>query len=83
VSPVADLLVDWLRRPRFEVIPFDGAEDDALRRVPARLTSPSASDQGIGPTLMLCAAVAPGHRAVLHRAARLVADRTQLRTCSS
>jgi methylenetetrahydrofolate reductase (NADPH) len=56
VSPAADLLVDWLRRPRFEVIPVEGVEDELLRHVPTRLTvTVSASPtRGLEPTLMLC-----------------------------
>jgi len=82
VSPAADPLVDWLRRPRFEVIPVEGVEDEVLRHVPARLTvTVSASPtRGLEPTLALCERlVAHGYRAVPHLAARLVADRAQLR----
>jgi hypothetical protein len=82
VSPAADLLVDWLRRPRFEVIPFEGVEDEVLRHVPARLpvTVSASPTRALEPTLVLCERlVAHGYRAVPQLVARLVADRTQLR----
>jgi hypothetical protein len=64
------------------VIPVAGVEDELLRHVPARLPhGQRVADQGPGADApVLCQRlVAHGYRAVPYLAARLVADRAQLR----
>jgi methylenetetrahydrofolate reductase (NADPH) len=81
VSRSSDLPVEWLRRPRFEVIPLEGVEDQVLRHVPTQLTvAVSASPtRGLEPTLALSERLAThGYNTVPHLAARLIADRAHL-----
>jgi len=63
-------------------MPLDGVEQSVLRHVPRELTVTvtSSPSRGIEPTLSLAEALARhGYRVVPHLAARLVADRDELR----
>ena len=68
---------ELLRRPRYEVIPLDGIEEQVLAQVPREVTvtvtvSPT---KGLEPTLALAGALARhGYSVVPHLSARLVAD---------
>jgi methylenetetrahydrofolate reductase (NADPH) len=71
MSTPADPLVEWVRRPRFEVIPLEGVEEEVLSHVPKQLTvAVSASPtRGLEPTLALCERLAAnGYRTVPHLA---------------
>jgi methylenetetrahydrofolate reductase (NADPH) len=75
------VLVDLLRRPRLEVMPLDGVEQDVIRHVPPELTVTvtSSPTRGIEATLALSERLAAhGYRVVPHLAARLVSDRAHL-----
>jgi methylenetetrahydrofolate reductase (NADPH) len=75
------VLVDFLRRPRLEVIPLDGIEQEVIGHVPAQVTVTvtSSPSRGIDATLALCDRLAAhGYRVVPHLAARLVRDRAHL-----
>lgn len=64
------------------MIPLDGVEQEVLRHVPAELTVTITSSPSRGPeaTLALAERLAGhGYRVVPHLAARLIADRVQLR----
>jgi methylenetetrahydrofolate reductase (NADPH) len=79
---VAGVLVDFLARPRLEVMPLDGIEQDVLAHVPRELTVTVTSSpaRGIEATLALSERLAAhGYRVVPHLAARLVPGRAQLR----
>jgi methylenetetrahydrofolate reductase (NADH) len=75
------VLVDLLRRPRLEVMPLDGVEQEVLAHVAPQLkvTVTSSPTRGIDATLSLCERLAArGYRVVPHLAARLVVDRVHL-----
>jgi methylenetetrahydrofolate reductase (NADPH) len=75
-------LVDLLRRPRLEVMPLDGIEEDVIAQVAPELkiTVTSSPTRGVEATLALTQRlVAHGYTVVPHLAARLVADRAHLR----
>jgi methylenetetrahydrofolate reductase (NADPH) len=83
VTPAAEArLVELLARPRYEVIPLDGVEDEVLAHVPGQITvtvtvSPS---KGLEPTLDLAERlVKRGYEVVPHLSARLVKDDGHLR----
>jgi methylenetetrahydrofolate reductase (NADPH) len=75
-------LLDWLSRPRFEVIPLADAAQQVCDAVPTEVTvtvtaSPS---RGIDATLDLSFTLAAhGYRVVPHLSARLVQDAAQLK----
>jgi methylenetetrahydrofolate reductase (NADPH) len=76
-----EVLVDFLRRPRLEVIPLDGIEQAVIGHVPSQLTVTvtSSPSRGIDATMALCDRLAAhGYRVVPHLAARLVRDRSHL-----
>ena len=76
-----EVLVDFLRRPRLEVMPLDGVEQEVIGHVPTQLTITvtSSPTRGIDATLSLCERLAAhGYRVVPHLAARLVVDRGHL-----
>jgi methylenetetrahydrofolate reductase (NADH) len=76
-----EVLVDFLRRPRLEVMPLDGVEQAVIEHVPSQLTITvtSSPTRGIDATLSLCERLAArGYRVVPHLAARLVVDRGHL-----
>jgi methylenetetrahydrofolate reductase (NADPH) len=79
----ADVLGDFLRRPRLEVMPLDGAEPLVLRHVPRELTVTitASPTRGIEPTLELAESLTRhGYTVVPHLAARLVRSRKELAT---
>jgi methylenetetrahydrofolate reductase (NADPH) len=77
-----DALVELLRRPRYEVIPLPGIEDEVAAQVPTdvKLTVASSPKRGLEPTLRLSTELSRrGYDVVPHLAARLVEDVEQLR----
>jgi methylenetetrahydrofolate reductase (NADH) len=72
---------DLLRRPRYEVIPLDGIEEQVLALVPREVTvtvtvSPT---KGLEPTLALAGSLArQGYAVVPHLSARLVSGATEV-----
>jgi methylenetetrahydrofolate reductase (NADPH) len=76
------VLVELLRRPRYEVFPLPGIEDEVAEHVPTdvKMTVTSSPKRGIAATLELSEELARrGFDVVPHVAARLVADKVQLR----
>ena len=74
-------LADLLRRPRYELIPIEGAEREAVEHVPrhVKLTVTASPSRGIEGTLALTERlVGHGFTVVPHIAARLVADELEL-----
>jgi methylenetetrahydrofolate reductase (NADPH) len=83
LNDARDVLADFLRRPRIEVMPLDGVETLVLQHVPRDLTVTvtSSPTRGIEPTLKLAEELTRhGYRVVPHLAARLVRDRRDLAT---
>lgn len=80
-SSPATRATELLRRPRYEVIPLDGIEEQVLARVPREVTvtvtvSPT---KGLEPTLALAGALARhGYTVVPHLSARLVSGPTEV-----
>ena len=74
-------LIQWLRAPRYEVLPLPGIENRIVDIVPkdATVTVTTSPRRGLEPTLDLAERLAAhGYRAVPHLTARLVADRAHL-----
>lgn len=74
-------LVEFLARPRYEVIPLAGIEEAVLEHVPAevKLTVTNSPTKGLEPTLALAERLSGhGYAVVPHLAARLVRDRSHL-----
>ncbi len=74
-------LVEFLARPRYEVIPLAGIEEAVLEHVPAevKLTVTNSPAKGLEPTLALAERLlGHGYTVVPHLAARLVHDRGHL-----
>jgi methylenetetrahydrofolate reductase (NADPH) len=81
-SPARESLAALLRRPRYEIFPLPGIEDELLEHVPrdVKVTVTSSPRRGLDVTLRLAAEVARrGYSVVPHIAARLVADDAHLR----
>jgi methylenetetrahydrofolate reductase (NADPH) len=77
-----NVVADLLRRPRLEVMPFDGMDQEVMACVPPEVTVTvtSSPSRGIDATLSVCERLtAHGYRAVPHLAARLVVDDVHLR----
>jgi methylenetetrahydrofolate reductase (NADPH) len=77
----AAALAALLRRPRFEVLPLDGIEEQVLAHVPtgARVTVTASPRKGLDATLELAERLArAGYITVPHLSARLVRDRAHL-----
>jgi methylenetetrahydrofolate reductase (NADPH) len=77
VSSPAIRATELLRRPRYEVIPLDGIEEQVLAQVPREVivTVTVSPTKGLEPTLALAGALARhGYAVVPHLSARLVAD---------
>lgn len=75
-------LVDLLRRPRYEVFPLPGIEDELAEHVPTdvKITVTSSPRRGLDATLRVSeAARQHGFEVVPHVAARLVAGESHLR----
>jgi len=76
------VLVELLRRPRYEVFPLPGIEDEVAEHVPTdvKMTVTSSPKRGIEATLRLSEELSRrGFDVVPHVAARLVADTVHLR----
>jgi methylenetetrahydrofolate reductase (NADPH) len=76
------VLVELLRRPRYEVFPLPGIEDEVAEHVPTdvKMTVTSSPRRGLEATLQLTEELAQrGFEVVPHVAARLVADKGHLR----
>jgi len=74
-------LVEALRKPRYEVIPLPGIEDQLIEHVPkhTKLTVTASPLKGIQPTLELAERLsAEGFVVAPHLSARLIRDRVQL-----
>jgi methylenetetrahydrofolate reductase (NADPH) len=74
-------LLTALQRPRYEVLPLEGAADEVQAHVPSavKITVTSSPRKGLEPSLRLAEELAArGYTVVPHLAARLVADRGQL-----
>ena len=74
-------LVEALRRPRYEVIPLPGIEDEVVEHVPrhVKLTVTASPKKGIGTTLELAERLAgEGFEVAPHLSARLIRDRVEL-----
>jgi methylenetetrahydrofolate reductase (NADPH) len=81
-APIRSDTVDLLRRPRFEVMPFDGVVEQVIASLPpeSTITVTSSPSRGVDATLSVCELLAAhGYRAVPHLAARLVVDDVHLR----
>lgn len=75
------VLVEALRRPRYEVIPLPGIEERVLEHVPKhiKLTVTASPKKGLGPTLELAEKLSgEGFAVAPHLSARLVRDRAHL-----
>jgi methylenetetrahydrofolate reductase (NADPH) len=75
------VLAELLARPRYEVIPLDGAEEAVLEHVPpeVKVTVTTSPRKGLEPTLELVEKVAAhGYAVVPHLAARHVRDTSHL-----
>jgi methylenetetrahydrofolate reductase (NADPH) len=82
VTAPTEALAALLRRPRYEVFPLPGIEDELVDHVPneVKVTVTSSPSRGLDATLALTEAVAKrGFAVVPHVAARLVADEQHLR----
>lgn len=74
-------VVELLRRPRYEVLPLDGAEEQILAYVPhdVTVTVTVSPTRGLEPTLALTGVLAHhGYDVVPHLSARLVSDRAEV-----
>src|SRR6478735_896362 len=74
-------LVASLKRPRYEIFPLDGVEDEVVRHIPAevKLTITASPSKGMEPTLKLAERLRRrGYDVVPHLSARLVRDREHL-----
>jgi methylenetetrahydrofolate reductase (NADH) len=81
-APASEALADLLRRPRYEVFPLPGIEDEVVRHVPrdVKVTVTSSPRRGLGATLGLTEELAIRRFDVVpHVAARLVMDEVHLR----
>jgi len=80
-GPAEARFVEFLARPRYEVIPLAGIEEAVLEHVPAevRVTVTNSPTKGLEPTLALAERLsAHGYGVVPHLAARLVRDHGHL-----
>jgi methylenetetrahydrofolate reductase (NADPH) len=76
-----ETLVQWLRAPRYEVLPLPGVEQRVVDVVPkdVTVTVTASPRRGLESTLDLSERLARrGYRAVPHLSARLVSDRAHL-----
>jgi methylenetetrahydrofolate reductase (NADPH) len=74
-------LAELLRRPRYEILPLEGIEEQVVAHVPtsARVTVTASPRKGLGPTLELSERlVGAGYNVVPHLSARLVRDGAEL-----
>jgi methylenetetrahydrofolate reductase (NADPH) len=76
-----EMVAEALRRPRYEVIPLQGAEEQIVEHVPReiKLTVTASPKKGIGSTLELAELLAKqGYETVPHLSARLIKDEAHL-----
>ena len=76
-----DVLVDFLRHPRYEVLPTEDAVEKVTAHVPpdVTITVTASPRRGMPATVMCAAALARlGYHAVPHLSARLIRDRHEL-----
>src|SRR5919199_261567 len=76
-----EMVVEALRRPRYEVIPLPGAHEEVVEHVPkdVKLTVPSSPSKGFESTLNLTERLSKqGYETVPPLSARIVCDRGQL-----
>jgi methylenetetrahydrofolate reductase (NADPH) len=77
----AGAVAELLRRPRFEILPLDGIEEQVLAHLgtEVKVTVTASPRKGLEPTLDLSERLArAGYPVVPHLSARLVRDRSQL-----
>ncbi|HZG49185.1 MAG TPA: methylenetetrahydrofolate reductase [Thermoleophilaceae bacterium] len=77
----SSVVAELLRRPRFEVLPLDGVEDEVRAHLPAqaRVTVTASPRKGLEATLELSERLArAGYNTVPHLSARLVRDAAHL-----
>src|SRR5215210_6278809 len=77
----ARVVADFLRHPRFEILPLDGIEDEVQGHLgtDVKVTVTASPRTGLDPTLDLSERlVSAGYRVVPHLSARLVRDRRHL-----
>ena len=82
IAAPTEAFADLLRRPRYEVFPLPGVEDELAEHVPneVKVTVTSSPRRGLDATLALAGEVAKrGFAVVPHIAARLVTDEAHLR----
>lgn len=82
LSASAHVLAKLLARPRYEVIPLDGVEEQVVAHIPreVKVTVTASPTMGLDPTLDLAERLAAqGYEVVPHLSARLVVDRGHLR----
>src|SRR5919199_1079536 len=76
-----EMVVEALRRPRYEVIPLPGADEEVVEHVPkdVKLTVTSSPSKGFESTLNLTERLSKqGYETVPHLSARLVSDEAHL-----
>jgi len=76
-----DVLVDFLRRPRYEVLPTDDAVERVTAYVPrdVTVTVTASPRRGMPATVLLAVALARlGYHAIPHISARMIRDRHEL-----
>jgi methylenetetrahydrofolate reductase (NADPH) len=79
--PVSVALAELLRRPRFEILPLDGIEEQVLEHLATdvRVTITASPRKGLEATLDLSERLArAGYAVVPHLSARLIRDRVHL-----
>jgi methylenetetrahydrofolate reductase (NADPH) len=79
--PAGHPLLEALRRPRYEILPLDGVEEQVFQHLPpgSKVTLTASPTKGLESTLALAEALAPCDYAVVpHLSARLVRDRSHL-----
>jgi methylenetetrahydrofolate reductase (NADPH) len=79
--PVSTALADLLRRPRYEVLPLDGIEEQVLEHLTTevKVTVTASPRKGLEATLDLSERLArAGYATVPHLSARLIRDRAHL-----
>jgi methylenetetrahydrofolate reductase (NADPH) len=79
--PAASALLPALERPRYEVFPLEGVEDEVFAHLPAgrKVTVTASPTKGLDATMKLAEALASGgYKVVPHLPARLVRDRAHL-----
>lgn len=75
-------LVEVLERPRYEIFPLDGIDDEVAEHVPAQatVTITASPRRGMAPTLDLAERLSRrGFDVVPHLSARLIADEVELK----